>query len=120
MVEIMEYSLVLLTSVFFAGFGVYLFADYSVHVTQAASSATFSSILSTAFSSLESSSERRVVVFLSNATISCEGGTLSYSGGSSRLSARIPIGCNFSFEGVSGVRTLIFRGTPGGLTLELG
>ncbi len=120
MVEIMEYSLVLLTSVLFAGSGVYIFAAYALHVGEASASATFSSIVSAAYSSIEGNSERRVVAFLSNATISCRGGTLSYRSGSSRLSAAIPVDCNFSYEGLSGVRTLAFRGAPTGLTLKVG
>ena len=108
-----------LTSILFAGSGVYLFTDYTHRVSQTDSSATFSSILSAAYSSLASNSERRVVLFLSNATISCRGGTIVYGSGSSRVAAAIPAGCDFSFEGVSGVRTLLLRATSNWLTLEV-
>ena len=78
MVETIEYSLVVLTSILFAGSGVYLFTNYTQRVSQTDASATFSSILSAAYSSLASNSERRVVLFLSNATISCQGGTVVF------------------------------------------
>ncbi len=119
MVETIEYSLVVLTSILFAGSGVYLFTDYTHRVSQTDSSATFSSILSAAYSSLASNSERRVVLFLSNATISCRGGTIVFESGSSRVAAAIPAGCEFSYEGVSGVRTLVLRATSNWLTLEV-
>src|SRR2546426_534272 len=44
MVETIEYSLVVLTSMLFAGSGVYLFTDYTQRVGQTENSATFSSI----------------------------------------------------------------------------
>ena len=119
MVETIEYSLVVLTSILFAGSGVYLFTNYTQRVSQTDSSATFSSILSAAYSSLASYSERRVVLFLSNATISCQGGTVVFESGASRVAATIPAGCDFNFDRVSGVRTLLFRATPNWLTLEV-
>ena len=119
MVETIEYSLVVLTSMLFAGSGVYLFTDYTQRVGQTDNSATFSSILSAAYSSLASNSERRVVLFLSNATISCRGGTVIFQSGPSRVAAAIPAGCDFSFESVSGVRTLSLRTSSNWLTLEV-
>ena len=119
MVETIEYSLVVLTSMLFAGSGVYLFTDYTQRVCQTENSATFSSILSAAYSSLASNSERRVVLFLSNATISCRGGTVVFQSGPSRVAAAIPAGCDFSFESVSGVRTLLLRASSNWLTLEV-
>jgi uncharacterized protein (UPF0333 family) len=119
MVETIEYSLVVLASLLFAGSGVYLFTGYTQRVGQTDSSAAFSSILSAAYSSLASNSERRVVLFLSNATISCQGGTVVFESGPSRVSAAIPAGCDFSFEGVNGVRTLLLRATSNWLTLEV-
>src|SRR2546428_97710 len=92
MVETIEYSLVVLTSILFAGSGVYLFTNYTQRVSQTDASATFSSILSAAYSSLASNSERRVVLFLSNATISCQGGTVVFESGPSRVAATIPAG----------------------------
>ena len=119
MVETIEYSLVVLTSLLFAGSGVYLFTDYTHRVSQTDSSATFSSVLSAAYSSLASNSERQVVLFLSNATISCRDGTIVFGSGPSRVAAAIPAGCEFNFERVSGVRTLLFRATSNWLTLEV-
>ena len=119
MVETIEYSLVVLTSILFAGSGVYLFTNYTQRVSQTDSSATFSSILSAAYSSLASYSERRVVLFLSNATISCHGGTVVFESGRSRAAATIPAGCDFNFNRISGVRTLLFRATSNWLTLEV-
>ena len=119
MAQTIEYSLVVLTSILFAGSGVYLFADYTQRVGRTDVSATFSSILSAAYSSLASNSERRVILFFSNATISCRGGTLVFQSGPSRVAAAIPAGCDFSFESVSGVRTLVLRATSNWLTLEV-
>src|SRR3989441_10658436 len=104
MVETIEYSLVVLTSMLFAGSGVYLFTDYTQRVGQTDNSATFSSILSAAYSSLASNSERRGVLFLNNATISCRGGTVIFQSGPSPVAAARPAGCDFSFEAGSGGR----------------
>ena len=119
MVETIEYSIVVLTSFLFAGSGIYLFTDYAHHVSQTDASSTLTSILSAAYSSLASDSERRVVLFLNNATISCHGGTIVYESGPSRVAATIPSGCDFSFKGISGVRTLLLRSSSNGLTLEV-
>jgi len=119
MAQTIEYSLVVLTSILFAGSGVYLFTDYTQRVGRTDVSATFSSILSAAYSSLASNSERRVILFFSNATISCRGGTVVFQSGPSRVAAAIPADCDFSFESVSGVRTLLLRATSNWLTLEV-
>src|SRR2546427_4433226 len=105
MVETIEYSLVVLTSMLFAGSGVYLFTDYTKRVGQTDNSATFSSILSAAYSSLASNSERRVGLFLNNATIFCRGGTVIFQSGPSRVAAGIPPGCGFSFRAGRRART---------------
>src|SRR3989442_10134198 len=102
MVETIEYSLVVLTSMLFAGSGVYLFTDYTQRVGQTDNSATFSSILSAAYSSLASNSERRVGLFLKKATISCRGGNVLFPdrpspGGGAKTPRR-----HFHFQAVSG------------------
>src|SRR2546422_10335641 len=98
MVETIEYSLVVLTSMLFAGSGVYLFTDYTQRVGQTDNSATFSSILSAAYSSLASNSERRGGLFLRHATISCRGGTVVFQSGPSRVAAAVPAWCGLRFE----------------------
>src|SRR2546422_8696564 len=104
MVETIEYSLVVLTSMLFAGSGVYLFTDYTQRIGQTDNSATFSSILSAAYSSLASNSERRVGLFLPNATISCPRGTVVFQIRPPPVAAAIPPGGDFSVGAVRGVR----------------
>ncbi len=119
MVEIIEYSLVLLTSVLFAGYGVYLFTDYARYVSQSNSIATFASIVSAAWSSIESNSERRVVVFLNNVTLACNNGSFTLASTSYQMSTTLPAHCNFKFGDIIGVRTLIIRDASGSLTLQV-
>jgi len=119
MVEIIEYSLVIMTSFLFAGYGVYLFADYSRYVKQSSLNAAYYSILSASWSSIESDSERRVVVFLNNVTLGCYGGVLTLSSGSYKVSNTIPANCNFTFPGITGLRRLVVRGGSGTLTLQV-
>ncbi len=119
MVEIIEYSLVLLTSLLFAGYGVYLFTDYTHYVSQSNSIATYASIVSAAWSSIESNSERRVVVFLNNVTLACSNGSFTLASASYHMSTTIPADCSFKFGGLIGLRTLIIREASGILTLQV-
>src|SRR5256886_17353661 len=105
MVETIEYSLVVLTSMLFAGSGVYLFTDYTKRVGQTENSATFSSILSAAYSSLASNSERRVGLFLWKATSFFRGGNSGFPRGPSPGAAAIPTVFDFRFQ--SGIGGLI-------------
>jgi len=116
-VEVIEYSLVVLTSLFFAGFGVYFFTGYAHNVAQSNSIATFSRILSAAWSSIGSDSEERVVVFLNNVTLACKDGNFSFVSGSTKLLATIPTNCDFTFGGLHGIRTLVLRDSSGSLTV---
>src|SRR5437870_13445962 len=109
MVETIEYSLVVLTSMLFAGSGVYLFTDYTQRVGQTDNSATFSSILSAAYSSLARNSERRLLLFLNYAPISCPGGTVFFHSGPSPAAAALPAACAFTVGSVSGGRSLCLR-----------
>ncbi len=119
MVEIIEYSLVLLTSLLFAGYGVYLFTDYARYANRSNSIATFSSIVSAAWSSIESNSARRVVVFLNNVTLACNDGSFTLASSSYQMVSTIPAACNFKFGGIIGLRTLIIRDASGSLTLQV-
>src|SRR2546425_13294754 len=118
MAQTIEYSLVVLTSILFAGSGVYLFTDYTQRVGRTDVSATFSSILSAAYSSLASNSERRGILFFNNATISCRGGTVVFQSRPPRVAAAIPAGCGFRFESGNGVRTPFLPATSTSLALE--
>ena len=114
-----EYSLVLLTSMLFAGYGVYLFSGYAHYVSQSNSIATAASIISATWSSIESNSERRLVIFLNNVTITCNNGSLTLASGSYQMVTAIPAHCNFEFDGLTGVHTLIIRDASGSLTLQV-
>src|SRR2546427_6631562 len=109
MVETIEYSLVVLTSMLFAGSGVYLFTDYTQRIGQTDNSATFSSILSAAYSSLASNSERRGVLFLANPPLSGRGGTVVFPGGPPRGAPAIPPAAAFPSASGSAVRTPSLR-----------
>ena len=118
MVEIIEYLLVFAITLSLSAFSVLILGCSLPVLSQSQASAQMEQI-SGAASLAELRGNSTVVVTLSHATLSCSQGVISLSSGSSTLTSQTGDPCDFSFDGVSCLCTLVFSQTEGGLTLRV-
>ncbi len=119
MVEVFEYTLVLLASLMVGGFSLYAVGNYTSQEKTVAEASAFQSILSAASTSVRTGTTQVVVAFFDNETISCRGGRLSVTASGVDLSSEIGAHCSFKISNLKGVHSLAFRAGSGNLTLGL-
>lgn len=118
MVEVLEYALVVLASSMLVFFSVEAYSGFTSALGPATDEATFASVLSLANAAVEHGSAS-ATLYISNATIGCDSGTLTFASGRYSQNSSLPVDCSFAPQGVSGERHLAFSYSGSLLTLEV-
>jgi hypothetical protein len=117
--EVLEYALVFLASTLVVSFSVGFYASYSSVVATAEDRAVFSSLVTVAMSSIEHGGSS-VTISLSDATVACHGGVLSFTTRSYSAKASLPADCSFLDANITGTHTLTFSTSAGSVGMEVG
>jgi hypothetical protein len=115
-VELLEYTLVFAVSVMLAGFSVLVLQNSLPSLHQTQSGAEFQEISGAAGSAAVDGTST-ITIPLSNASISCSQGVMSFHDGGLSYSSTLGYPCNFDYGGVSCLCKLVF--TQDSQVLEL-
>lgn len=118
MVELVEYLLVFGVTAAIAGFSVAVFGGFVPTLHQTQSQAELDQMADAAGLAAENGTAS-LILPLDNASISCAGAVLSFSAGGQTYSSSIGSSCSFSYDGLSGVCTLIFTRSDSQIGLEV-
>lgn len=118
MVETLEYLLVFGVTIALAGFSVAFFSSSLPVLHQSQASAEFDELTGAASSAaLEGTAE--VTLPLSDGSLACSGGVMSFSTGGLSYSSSIGYPCSFSYPDLSCVCSLVFSLNSTGVALEV-
>ncbi len=118
MVELLEYSLVVLVSSMMIGFSVVATGSFTTFSRTLDDRAAFSALTAAALDAIEQGSAS-ASVSLASATLSCSSGTFSISSPYYSASASLPSGCDFTFGRLDGSYTFSFTASSGQLGSRL-
>lgn len=114
MVELLEYSLVVLVSTMFIAASILSFGAFSGFEGGVNLKAEYSALSTLALEAAGGGSSR-AVLFLPQSTVTCEGGVLTVTSGSTSQGGGVGAACDFSVGVRAGVHAVAFSDGPGGL-----
>lgn len=118
MVEILEYSLVILVSIAFVVGSVAAYGGFTSFESGVALRAEFASVSSLAQGAIQDGASRGTLS-LPDSTISCRGGSLVVSSGSASQQTDVGVPCSFSVHVADGSHSLSFSEDRLGLSLAV-
>ncbi len=116
MAEVVEYTLVVLTALVFAGASVAVYGQYAQVQAAFVSKASFSELTNLAQDAVLNGSSTSSFV-IPQSTLTCSGGALSLSTSSGNQSAATGVSCDFHFNIQAGLHTFVFTYNSTVLTL---
>jgi hypothetical protein len=117
MVELMEYLLVFGVTAALAGFSVLTFSGFLPALHQTQGQSELEQVAGAAELAAQNGSAT-IVLPLTNATVSCESGTMTLHTAGTDYSSSIGADCGFSVTGLNGLCKLVFTRTASGVTME--
>ncbi len=114
MVELFEYSLVILASSAIVGFSFFVAASYSGSAEPLQDRLAFSRVSDAAWRAIEHGNATASAE-LTDASVSCHGGNLTLVSRGFLGDVVLPVGCDFSFSGLNGVHLFRFSRDAGWL-----
>jgi hypothetical protein len=118
MVEIMEYILVFAVTATLAGFSLLVLQGSLPVLDKTQGQSEFNQLSGAAgVAAIEGSSE--LVLPLSNASVGCSSGTISFSSGGLSYSSYIGYPCDFGYAGLSGVCKFVFSRATDEVSLQV-
>jgi hypothetical protein len=118
MVEVIEYTLVVLVSALFVAGSVTTYDSFSSYESGLNAKAEFSAITAMASLAVENGTSTGTIV-LPRSSLSCASGTLSFTSGSVTLSASLGVPCGFAYALDNGAHRLDFAMKESSLSLEV-
>lgn len=118
MVEILEYSLVVLVSAAFVVGSVVSYGAFTSFESGVGLRAEFASVSSLAQGAIQDGASH-ATLSLPDSTISCQGGSLVVSSGSLSQQTDVGVPCSFSVHVADGSHSLSFAEDPLGLSLAV-
>lgn len=116
LVEVLEYTLVILVSVMVIGFSFSTYSAYTASITSAGERATYSSVVGLAYAAIEQGSSAANIT-LNRSSVTCVGGRLAFASPAYSASSTLPATCDFEYVQLSGPHQLSFVFAGGVLTL---
>lgn len=107
MVELTEYTLVVLVSALFAAASVSVYGSFSKFETTAGTQSSFSSIESLVLRAAEDGNSSGTVA-VPQSTLACDGGVLSLRTPDDVVSATLPLTCDFDIQLSGGLQNVSF------------
>lgn len=118
MVEVLEYTLVILASTVVVAFSFGVYANYVSTIDTSTNEAAYSAVVTLAHAAVEHGNATASLA-LQDATIGCESGNLSYTSPWYSSNSLLPVDCSFHSGELSGLRRLSFAYTDGRLALQV-
>lgn len=118
MVELTEYTLVVLVSALFAVASIATYGAFSGLESRAEMESSFSTLETLASAALQNGSSKETILF-PQSVLSCGGGKLGLASSSANLTVKLPLDCDFRFAVSSGAHTVQFSYRPPFLSAEV-
>lgn len=108
MVELFEFTLIILSSAIFTAASLSFFTNYLNVQRSEASMASLSMLVSTAKVAVSTNTEQGIILYLRDVNISCIDGKFSISIGDTNYNTNLGVDCEFSYSKLNGLLHLRF------------
>lgn len=119
MVELVEYSMVVLASALFAGASVATYSSFTRFEGDLAAHAAFSELSTLAMHAVDNGTSRSSIS-LPGGSIACHAGLLTFTTGALVLNQTLRTECSFDTEVTPGMHTVTFTEGSSGLLMKVG
>jgi len=118
LVEVLEYTLVVLVSSVMAGLSLGVYGGYLSAVAPSTGEVAFASVVALAHAAIEHGNATATLA-LDHAEIECESRSLGFTSATFSQNLPLPVDCSFPPQEITGSRRLTFEYSAGRLTLQV-